>query len=82
MFNCDCCGECCRNLNMSVIYSELDRGDGSCIYLKGNSCSIYESRPLICRIDESYKVFFKETMTLKEYYKLNYAVCDKLKKGT
>ena len=80
MFKCDCCGECCRNLNMSAIYSELDRGDGCCTYLIGNRCSIYESRPLLCRIDESYYVFFKETLTLETYYNFNYEVCNKLKK--
>lgn len=80
MFKCDCCGECCRNLNMSAIYSELDRGDGCCKYLIGNRCSIYESRPLLCRIDESYYVFFKETLTLEAYYNFNYEVCNKLKK--
>lgn len=34
MFVCDKCGCCCRNLDKSEIYSELDRGDGSCKYLE------------------------------------------------
>ena len=42
MFKCDCCGCCCRNLQLSDLYSELDRGDGTCKYLVGNLCSIYE----------------------------------------
>ena len=54
MFKCDKCGECCRHLNESDLYIELDRGDGVCKYLDGNLCSIYENRPLHCRIDESY----------------------------
>ncbi len=28
MFKCDCCGECCRNLDKSDLYKELNRGDG------------------------------------------------------
>ncbi len=79
MFPCDKCGECCRNLNISELYKDLDRGDGICKYLEGNLCSIYESRPLKCRIDESYDRFFSAKMTREEYYKLNLAVCSSLK---
>ena len=56
----------------------MHNGDGICIYLKGNLCSIYQSRPLICRIDDAYDVFFKEKMTLEEYYKLNKEACENL----
>ena len=79
MFVCECCGECCRNLSLSPIYKHLDRGDGACMYLAGNRCSIYGERPLICRVDESYKVFFSERMTLEEYYQKNYEMCKELK---
>lgn len=81
MFKCDCCGECCRSLDKSDIYHELDRGDGVCRYLEGNLCSIYEDRPLICRIDECYNIFFQRYYTKDEYYKLNYEACKQLKKG-
>lgn len=80
MFQCDACGECCRNLDKSSLYKELDRGDGTCRYLKGNLCSIYDIRPLLCRVDDSYEVFFKEKYSLKEYYEMNYAACRSLKK--
>ena len=79
MFKCDQCGLCCRNLKFSPNYADLDRGDGICKYLKGNLCSIYQNRPLKCRIDDSYHVFFRETMTLEEYYELNYNACKILK---
>ena len=74
------CGNCCRNLDKTDVYRELDRGDGVCMYLDGNRCSIYENRPLLCRIDESYEVYFKDIYSLEEYYELNYSVCEKLKK--
>lgn len=80
MFPCDKCGACCRNLDKSSVYVSLDRGDGICRYLRGNLCSIYEERPLLCRIDECYEKFFAETMTKEEYYRLNQQVCEKLKK--
>lgn len=81
MFKCDQCGVCCRNVGKSPIYKDLDDGTGKCRYLDGNLCGIYETRPLLCRVDESYETFFKDQMTLEEYYRLNYEACNKLKSG-
>ena len=80
MFPCDKCGECCRNLKLSDLYQDLDRGDGVCKYLVGNLCSIYRSRPLLCRIDESYDSFFKDFMTREKFYYAKLQVCSELKK--
>lgn len=80
MFECDRCGECCRNLDMSPIYSELHDGDGICRHLKGNICSIYSERPLMCRVDESYDDIFKDKLSYSEYLQLNYRYCIELKK--
>lgn len=77
-FPCNQCGLCCRNLQYSPIYSDLDRGDGVCRYLDGNQCSIYTDRPLKCRIDDCYELYFKDKMTKEEYYKANEAVCHML----
>ncbi|MDE7247919.1 MAG: YkgJ family cysteine cluster protein [Lachnospiraceae bacterium] len=79
MFSCDKCGECCRHLNLSPIYGALDRGDGVCKYLSGNLCTIYDERPLLCRVDESYEVYFKNKIAKKDYYRLNYETCNKIK---
>lgn len=81
MFQCDHCGCCCRNLDKSKLYSNLDRGDGVCKYLLENECSIYDERPLLCRVDECYGLFFSQYMSLKEYYQLNKKECKKLKKS-
>ncbi len=78
MFKCSQCGECCRHLDRSELYRELDRGDGVCRYLSGNLCSIYENRPLLCRIDESYDKYFSEIYTRDEYYRLNEQACKSL----
>ena len=80
MFKCTKCGQCCRNLGKSDLYSALDRGDGVCKYLEGNLCSIYKDRPLLCRVDESYYAFFQEQYSLDEYYRINYNCCKKLQK--
>ncbi|MGL4992007.1 MAG: YkgJ family cysteine cluster protein [Sarcina sp.] len=79
MFKCDMCGECCRNLNKSDIYNGLHDGNGICKYLIDNLCSIYKERPLLCRIDDSYEILFKERFEKDMYYKLNYKVCNDLK---
>lgn len=78
-FKCDKCGLCCRALNRNPIFKDLDKGNGVCKYLRGNICSIYNDRPLICRVDDSYDAFFKDSMTKEEYYQLNYKVCNQLK---
>jgi len=79
MFNCSKCGECCKHLDMSELYKELDRGDGVCKYLEENICSIYNERPLLCRVDESYNAFFKNQYSKEEYYKKNYEMCNLLR---
>lgn len=78
MFNCEHCGCCCRNLDKSDIYASLDRGDGVCKYLYGNDCSIYENRPLLCRIDESYDRLFSSLMSREEFYSINKQACKKI----
>ncbi len=80
MFKCDKCGQCCKNLDKSSVYAELHNGDGICKYLDGNLCSIYSTRPILCRVDESYEVYFKNIMTRDKYEELNQEVCIILKK--
>ncbi len=80
MFICNQCGECCRHLGQSEVYAKLDRGDGVCRYLKRNICSIYKNRPLLCRVDECYEMFFKSQYNYEEYKKLNYEACNLLKR--
>ena len=79
MFTCDMCGLCCRNLQLSPLYSELHDGIGICKYLSGNLCSIYNERPLLCRVDESYEKYFRNELSKEEYYMLNHESCDLLK---
>lgn len=81
MFNCNHCGCCCRNLDKSFIYAPLDRGDGVCKYLIGNDCKIYNDRPLLCRVDESYEKLFSHLYTKEDYYKLNKLSCNNLRKS-
>ena len=75
MFECQKCGNCCRHLNGLELYKDLDRGDGVCKYLEGNNCSIYDDRPVLCRVDECYEKYFADLYTRDEYYRLNYEAC-------
>lgn len=80
-FKCDKCGLCCKSLKlMGKLYSDLDDGNGCCKYLniKNNLCSIYEKRPLKCRIEEGYKVYFP-SIPYELYIKKTEEGCKKLK---
>lgn len=71
------CGECCKNLEKSNVYSHLHSGDGVCIYFdkENNACNIYENRPDICNVDLAYKIYFSGKLSKEDYYNLNYEGC-------
>lgn len=77
-FPCTMCGVCCKSLRGVEEYRELDRGDGVCMYLDEHSlrCKVYEQRPLKCRVDDMYEMYFGERMTLQEFYQLNAEACN------
>ncbi|WP_428830049.1 YkgJ family cysteine cluster protein [Aeromonas media] len=55
-FHCNKCGQCCRNVGMSELTTFLDRIDSVCHHFNEmkNICSIYEKRPLVCRVENFY----------------------------
>ena len=81
MFNCTKCGLCCKKVKLIVesspIFSDKESQfyfpyswgeNGTCEKLKGNMCSVYKDRPLICNVDKFADVlgvdkheFFKQT---------------------
>lgn len=83
MFKCKRCGLCCKNVHLSPLYVELDRGDGICKFLDTNSllCLIYEHRPLICNVDLMYETYFADKMSKDEFYELNYEGCRTLEQA-
>ena len=60
-FSCDKCGLCCQNIGNTTELDFLNRGDGICKHFDPHHllCTIYEKRPLICRVDEGYSLFQK-----------------------
>ena len=75
MFNCEKCGCCCKNIGK--LMPKLSDEKGHCRHLKDNLCSIYQERPLECRVDEFYNV--EMGMTKEQYYKLNKDSCELLR---
>ena len=79
-FKCDCCGLCCRNINTQIL-EDFDRGDGVCKFLADNNlCKIYKNRPDVCNVERGYKKYFSEIYSEEEYLRLNYKICEKLKR--
>lgn len=79
-FPCTACGKCCKNVDKSAETAFLDRGDGTCKHFdeKTNLCSIYESRPLVCRVDQYYKTYLSQVYTWEEFVKMNIEICNRL----
>ena len=78
-FPCTRCGLCCQHIQHVPQLNEFHSGDGVCRhYINGEGCSIYEQRPMVCRIDEGYQQFFSEQFTLTEFYQKNAEVCNQL----
>lgn len=79
-FPCTACGKCCRNVHLSEQTAYLSRGDGVCQYFdeQTNLCTIYESRPLVCRVEDYYKTYLSHIYTWDEFVKMNVEICNKL----
>ena len=84
MFDCDCCGACCRNVGRANFEHDLDRGDGVCKNLDEatNLCTVYESRPIFCNVDACYEKFLSPVMSRADWYALNHEICAELKNLT
>ena len=79
MFPCERCGQCCRRVGESIVGRHLARPDGICKFLDEatNLCTIYETRPDICRVDEFYEKNLSNEMSREEFYSVNKKICKK-----
>lgn len=77
-FPCNSCGLCCKNIGHIVELEAYNNGDGACKFLINNKCSIYETRPLICRIDEMYEKTYHKQFSKEEYYLINLKACKEM----
>ena len=84
MFPCTACGQCCKNVHKSEETKFLDRGDGICYHFNESTllCTIYENRPLVCRVQDYYKANLIDIYNWDEFVELNIQVCNDLNKKT
>ena len=77
-FLCSSCGACCRAAGKmnGKKYGLPIKEDGSCANLIGNLCSIYNSRPDICRVDKFKNKSILQTK--KQYFIEVTKICHKL----
>ena len=79
-FPCISCGACCRRIHelspevLRLWGLDIDE-KGACVFLDGNKCSIYETRPAICRIDSMLEVYGYDR---DEYYRWTAEVCNEM----
>lgn len=80
-FPCTACGQCCRNVHLSELTNYLNRGDGTCRHFDDSSllCTIYEDRPLICRVEDYYEKHLSHLYEWDGFVKMNMEVCEQLK---
>ncbi|WP_455810544.1 YkgJ family cysteine cluster protein [Pseudomonas graminis] len=79
-FPCNACGKCCRRVGASAETAFLDRGDGICRHFQEDThlCTIYETRPLVCRVEDYYRARLKDVIAWDEFVRLNVDICEKL----
>ncbi len=76
-FPCSKCGACCK-LAPARVPGWPARPDGACAYLTpDNLCSIYETRPLVCRVDEARP----PGVTVERWHALNLEACAQIGGG-
>ncbi|MGL5673607.1 MAG: YkgJ family cysteine cluster protein [Plesiomonas shigelloides] len=81
-FPCTACGQCCRRVNKNTLTVFLDRGDGVCRHFneQNHLCSIYSERPLVCRVEDYYRVHLAELISWDNFVKINVDICRELQK--
>ncbi|RSK28806.1 YkgJ family cysteine cluster protein [Bacillus sp. HMF5848] len=77
-FPCSECGLCCKKISLIPELRQYDRGDGTCKYLIESRCSIYDTRPQVCRIDDMYHNVYYKTYSKEQFYEENLKVCKAL----
>ena len=79
MFPCERCGCCCRRIGEVFFARHMAKPDGVCKYLDEatNLCTIYNERPIFCRVDELYEKNLSDKMSRADFYHINKEVCKK-----
>jgi hypothetical protein len=77
------CGVCCQNISHIEELNSYDLGNGVCKYFDLDllTCTIYETRPNICRIDKMYENKYFKKYTKIDFYKLNAEACNSMQEA-
>ena len=80
LFPCTGCGLCCQNISSVDELKSFDNGDGVCRYFDINLkfCTIYESRPDICKVDKMFELKYRKYFSKKDFYIQNADICNQL----
>ena len=79
-YPCECCGDCCRHVDLIEEMKTFDRGDGVCKHLTAdNLCEIYSERPPLCNGEYLYKKFFAD-MSVEEFHEIMNVLCKDLRR--
>lgn len=80
MFPCTECGLCCQNISHIEELKVFDLGDGVCQHFDklNKKCTIYETRPQICQVDEMFDIKYSQYFTKEAFYIENAKVCNHL----
>jgi Fe-S-cluster containining protein len=81
-FPCNRCGACCRHVDIAEETRFLDRGDGVCsnFDVTNSICSIYSTRPAVCRVDDQFRVNYHHQYTWDNFVELNLIACEQIRK--
>lgn len=79
-FPCNGCGKCCRQVSNSEETAWLDRGDSVCKHFDeaANLCTIYENRPLVCRVEVYYDRYLTDRFSWDQFVQINLEICRSL----
>ncbi|WP_417546648.1 YkgJ family cysteine cluster protein [Marinobacter sp.] len=79
-FPCTRCGLCCQHVDKAPQTRHLDRGDGTCLNYDPakKACSIYSSRPEICRVDVQYAKHYSRVYSWDDFVEINLQACELL----
>jgi len=77
-----CAAHCCK-IGAKLVGGLVPLDDqGQCVHLKGDKCSIYATRPQVCRAHEGIqrgRDLFGFRGTAEEWMEINVKICDQLK---
>ena len=90
-FKCHGCGQCCRGMGAALAqaaqqpepfrsallaFPYVVTPEGACSQLlPSGGCGVYETRPLVCRVDDFYDAHLTAQLPRPVWHALNAALC-------